>query len=376
MSQFLWVEDFAGPTLRDTTVGVFGELLKNQQIPETKREVKQLLKKQGVFVELSFLDGLVFIRDPKKLLQVDYIILDIWLDINIKPDKKRLPKLLQEYYGYEPQPDDEIADENSFNKAKAELLEVAGYQLYVELVMDHGFPKEHILFCSDHADEQKSIQRKFKQAKIEFPRLYSKNNKKQVQAWVRERRKNPYSVLRRGILNVLDHLESNNHSLTLPFAEEADPVNAATFLKGLNLLLKDAVKEPPQQDQGYLFLTLCDYLTKPFERFTRELFNGRYKGQNLNRIQMDQAFIIPAYFIRNWVAHGLLTHSETQSAQDIAFIFILVINSMFNYPDLKKGLKAFKSLYSAQAMAEQDLIRLLYDMLHEYYNFPEKCDIF
>jgi hypothetical protein len=170
MSHFLWVEDFAGPTLRDTTVNVFGELLQNKDIPDTKKEVKELLRKQGVFVELSFLGGLDFIRHSQRRSQVDYIILDIWLDVKIRGDKDEnnwLPQILQEYYGYEPQSDNNEADEKALNEAKKKLLEVAGYQLYVELVMEHGFPKEHILFCSDHGPEQKSIQALFKQAKIE-----------------------------------------------------------------------------------------------------------------------------------------------------------------------------------------------------------------
>jgi len=224
MSHFLWVEDFAGPTLRDTTGNVFGELLKNQNIPETKKEVKELLRKSRVFVELSFLGSLDFIREPQKLFQVDYIILDIWLDVKTKSDKDKnewLPKILQDYYGYEPQPEDEIADEKSLTRAKAELLKVAGYQLYVELVMTYGFPKEHILFCSDHAQQQQTIQANFKKAKIEFPQLLSKDDKAEVQAWVRERRGNPYSVLRRGILNVLDDIESNaNIDLTEPFKKD------------------------------------------------------------------------------------------------------------------------------------------------------------
>jgi len=378
MSHFLWVEDFSGNTSKSATETVFGEWLKNQTLPNTETGIKKLLKKHGVFVELSFLSGLQFIHNPDKLLSVDYIILDIDLIIESDveaDDRERLINILQGYYGYDPQSTDDNAKQQSLNKAKGELIPKAGYQLYTELVIEIGFPKDHILFCSNHGQEHKNIQGIFKAAKIDLPQLLSKDDKAKVQAWIRQRRQNPYSVLRRGILNVIDHVEkeinNNNLKLTPPFAKEADPVNAATFLKGLKFLLKDELKEPNKEEQRHLFLTLCDTLTKPFERFSKSLFNGKYDGKNLNNIQMDQAFLIPAYFIRNWVAHGLLTHSQTHSAQDIGFIFILVIKNLFNY----SSLQAFKSLYSAPTMADQDLVQLLSE-LHGYYSEPKAYDIF
>jgi len=174
-------------TLISTTESVFGHLLANQPIPNTDKAVKKLLKEHGVLVEFMFLNGLKFIRNPQKLLSVDYVILDIYILIG-SDDSEALNKILQDYYEYEPQPDDESADELSFDKAKGRLIPVAGYQLYIELVMALGFPKEHILFCSNHAEEQKDIQAVFKQAKIELPLLLSKDDKAEVQAWVKERR--------------------------------------------------------------------------------------------------------------------------------------------------------------------------------------------
>jgi len=37
MSHFLWVEDFAGSTLKSATEAVFGELLKHQSVPDTEQ---------------------------------------------------------------------------------------------------------------------------------------------------------------------------------------------------------------------------------------------------------------------------------------------------------------------------------------------------
>ncbi|KHD06674.1 hypothetical protein PN36_26105 [Candidatus Thiomargarita nelsonii] len=145
-----------------------------------------MLNKNGVLVEFTFLDGLEFIRNPQKLRSVDYVILDIDLAIQSDLDENEwLPKILQDYYGYEPQ-EDEMLDEQNFDKAKERLIPVAGYQLYTELVMEHGFPKDHILFCSNHANEQKALQAAFQQALIEFPQPFSKDDKAKVQA--RQRR--------------------------------------------------------------------------------------------------------------------------------------------------------------------------------------------
>ena len=359
MSNFLWVEDFGGSTLRDTTVNVFGEMLQNKDIPETKKEVKNLLRKDGVFVELSFLGGLDFIRNPQKLFQVDYIILDIWLDVKIKSDKDEnnwLPQILQEYYGYKPQPNDEAISEKSLTEAKKKLLNVAGYQLYVELVMEHGFPKDHILFCSDHADQQKSIEADFKQAKIEFPLLFSKDDKSKVQAWVRERREKPYSVLRRGILNVLDDIEGNaNFNLTEPFKKDV-PVNKDSFLDGLRFMLSSP-RVPSEDKRQQLFRTLCDYLTKYFDK----------KGK-----QKPKEYFFPSYLIRNWVAHNILTHSQSElSEPDVAFLFILVMKAMFNYSSIEH----FNLLYDYGEVNDNDLQIYLMELHKKHSNDLRQCDV-
>jgi hypothetical protein len=82
-----------------------------------------LLKKNGILIEFTFLDGLEFIRNPQKLLLIDYVILDIDLAIQSDLDENEcLQKILQDYYGYEPQ-EDEILDEQkvAFQQARIEF---------------------------------------------------------------------------------------------------------------------------------------------------------------------------------------------------------------------------------------------------------------
>jgi len=88
MSQFLWVEDFEKANVAASTHAVFGELL-TKAPDETKQEVKKTLKDHSVLLECTFLDALEFIRDPEKLFQVDYIVLDVELVIQEGADEKK-----------------------------------------------------------------------------------------------------------------------------------------------------------------------------------------------------------------------------------------------------------------------------------------------
>lgn len=88
-----------------------------------------------------------------------------------------------------------------------------------------------------------------------------------MQAWVKKRVEEPYSVLRRGILNVLDDIEGNaNIDLAEPFKKDV-PVNKDTFLEGLRFML-NSPRIPSEDKCQHLYRTLCDYLTKYFDRFS------------------------------------------------------------------------------------------------------------
>jgi hypothetical protein len=373
MSHFLWIEDFAGNSLTSATKAVFGELVKNQQLTENGNAVKQFFREHGVFVELTFLDGLKFIRNPKKLLSVDYVILDIDLTVKSESDtddNQWLPKILQDYYGYEPQ-EDKTTDEQRLEKAKEQLTSVAGYQLYVELVMELGFPKEHILFCSSHAAEQEAIQAAFKQAKIELPLLFSKAETAKVQAWIKERGENHYSLLRRGILNVLDDIEAKNINLCDTFEKDV-PVNRDSFLDGLRFMLSTP-RQPSLDTCQHLYRTCCDYLTKYFDRFSsRDLYKGKYQGNGLE-MEVPKEYAIPAYFVRNWVAHNIINNANSEfSAQDVGFLFIIVLKTMFDY----SSLEMFKPLYDYPGVNDTDLQAMLCDLQNRHYSYSGQCEIF
>jgi hypothetical protein len=369
MSQFLWVEDFGhvDADIEATTTSVFGRILANQTIPDNKYKLRKFLASQGILLKLDFLEALEFIRNPEQLLGVDYIILDVWLPVETTKNLSAetgdyLQTLLQRYH----------ADKQT---ACARLEKVAGYQLYVELIMEIGFPKEHILFCSNHAEELSSINKAFSEAKLQLPEIPTKQREADiatVQTWVKTCRENHYSVLRRGILNVLTHIKADNLQLTPPFADEDDPVDMPTFLTGLEYLLKHTLKEPADTEKHSLFRTVCDSLTKPFERFSKELlYRGLYRGKN-TEVEVKKEYLIPAYLVRNWIAHGVMNNPQMPlSTQDTAFIFMLVIKSLFDY----SCFEVFKSLYSYQTVTDNELVAKL-SAWHESYSYPKECDIF
>ena len=162
MSYFLWIEDFEN-SVKTTTHDVLGSIIE-EPFDSDSRKLKKRLKEQGVFVELTFQDGLIFILDKDKLNQVDYIILDIDLKSHngsiddISPDVLELLYKFQDYTKAEYK----SKDEESFKKACKDLKEIAGFYLYTHLVVELGFPKTHILFCSNHGENTKTIQDSFK----------------------------------------------------------------------------------------------------------------------------------------------------------------------------------------------------------------------
>jgi hypothetical protein len=335
MSHFLWVEDFGGTTPRDTTINIFGELLPHKDIPETKQEVKELLRKQGILVEFSFLGGLYFIRN--QLSQVDYIILDIRLDVKSKSkdENQWLPKILQDFYGYEPN-DDKTIDENSHLVANDKLFRVAGYQLYVELVMEHGFPKEHILFCSDHANEQEEHRNAFKQAKIEFPKLYSKDDKDEVQTWVREHRENPYSKLRRGIINGCQYIQSllkDKTEAAIQFDEfmKADNERTITvpdmqdYLETLQNILPLRQPIHPQRLYKLFIRSLAHEWDAAYPDYLPKCYKDDKDCVKVRRVKSTFGWMMK--HARNWAAHT--TELDQLAEPEVAFLFMVAMRAMF-----------------------------------------------
>lgn len=200
MSYFLWIEDFEGCEVKATASDVLSEITPDAVNCSDKEELKRYLKSENLFLELSLQDGLEFIKN--RLEEIDYIILDINLVPYLEDDpiNSCLESILKEFHNYSSQENESLLEQRERIKAlcsETQLKENGGYYLFTQLIVEQGFPKHHILFCSNHGDTTTSIQDTFKSAKIALPRIYKKSDK-EVKEWVKSHYENPYSRLRRG----------------------------------------------------------------------------------------------------------------------------------------------------------------------------------
>lgn len=92
-----------------------------------------------------------------------------------------------------------------FNKAAEQGADVAQYWVarcfYDGIGIEKNFESafECVLFCSNHGENSLSTREAFKTAKIALPTIYEKSAP-EVQAWVKTCYENPYSRLRRGVI--------------------------------------------------------------------------------------------------------------------------------------------------------------------------------
>ncbi len=227
------------------------------------------------------------------------------------------------------------------------------------------------------------IELHFGEARINIPNeAISKQNKDALDKWFMPRlnfentyheeenlnlTKN-YLSLRRGILNVLNQLEERKTKLTSDFFNKdgAPHLDKLAFIEGLRWLLQ--AHDLSQDQAGKFYFMLCDYMTKPFELFSFGKLKHFSHNENKKNIDNEEwrkkwmerrSSMIPPYFLRNWIAHGLISGSKNTpdfTSRDVGFIFLLVIKSMFNvemygnkgelksiFGDLKRSFKSIRS---------------------------------
>ncbi|CAK0756972.1 hypothetical protein CCP3SC1AL1_2320005 [Gammaproteobacteria bacterium] len=218
MAQFLWIEDFENNAAA-TAKTVFGGLLPYMDFNEDKEYLKDQLEKKGVFVELSFLEGLKFIYDDERLSRIDYILLDIDLDVDGgQLDEDNILENFTKFYDY----DDTVDKKNPNIRANVlgNLKKEAGYHLYHELILI-GFPHQNIIFCSNHGEKQKQILESFKKGRVKIPEIYTKD--KNVSKWVIEKNRDQYTKLRRGIYEgcyeISENIKGENNLLINGFTK-------------------------------------------------------------------------------------------------------------------------------------------------------------
>ncbi len=372
MSYFLWIEDFEGD-VKITADLLLGSII-NLPFENDKRKLKRQLKEQGIFLELTFQDGLSFIKDNDKLKQVDYIILDIDLKSHngsiddISDDVLDLLEKFQDYTKSE--------DEDLFNKVCNDLKQIAGFYLYTHLVVELGFPKTHILFCSNHGEDTKKIQNAFKEAKILLPQIYQKS-KSDVQSWVKRCYGDPYSRLRRGIIEGCKYLKNlTEEKLRFNnFIQEQDKQITLEDLHNYLDLLENflPLRVPPDPATVYkLYKLFVRTLAHEWESATP------WKSKNLASLEL-YAFTSIMKLTRNWSAHSRVF--EKINEEDVAYLFIVSMRAMFVLDDNllryeKHLLQLFKFVISEQEVINKTVLEKSYSNVLSLLDEPNKTDFY
>jgi hypothetical protein len=210
------------------------------------------------------------------------------------------------------------------------IKEIAGYYLYTELIVEQGFPKKHILFCSNHGDTTKEVRDAFKFAKICLPEIYKKSDS-YVQTWVKERYENPYSRLRRGIIEGCQYVKTliNND---LPFNKVINKVDKKFSFEDIvdyvNVLEKFLPIQEPT-DKSTLYKLFIRTLTHEWEAADPK--------QLSNKRDEMYAFASIMKMTRNWIAHNSTAIFNDLTEQDIAYLFICNMRAIFNLGHKVKG---------------------------------------
>jgi len=302
----------------------------------------------------------------EKLHNYDYIILDINLSRKIDQQEETdggrwASKQAKLHYPDEKNNDEEQREETDEGKENYEqsslikFYEIAGFALFM-MLLDKGFPKDRIVFLTGNAkDELIRYKEKCRSNFIEPPEGYGKEDENEfIKGWLHKNFRNEesnvslkedlqnkynYLTLRRGIMNVIDDLVSHNKTVNEDWKQDID---GKAFLDNLKWLIANH-NAPSNNDLPHAYAVICDAIVKPFERYSLDIHSGGiyYKLDDIkNWIKEGAHLVYPPYFLRNWLAHGVLRKSNTiLEANDVAFIFILVIQQLFNVFILDKDYK-------------------------------------
>ncbi len=334
MSHFLWIEDFEN-SAKTTASNLFKSIINEQDFSDNTRQLRHNLERYGIFIELSFQDGLIFIQN--KLDNIDYIILDIDLPAYSKADtiNKGTLQFLERFHTYKAS-----NDERDLKTKCEELKKIAGYYLYTELVIELGFPKDKILFCSNHGENLNSIKEAFKKAKVILPPIYEKSDP-DAHDWITKNHENNYSRLRRGIIEgcrfLKSHIEKDETNIQFrdfikrdkkkqPIIEivSTDVIN---YLDTLSQFLP--LKQTNEQQTSVQYRLFLRTMAHEWEENIdpEAIKNIGYDYKNIHDIH---TFAWLSKMTRNWTAHANLL--EPLNPQILAFLFLVNMRAMFKLP--------------------------------------------
>lgn len=353
MSAFLWVEDFDGNARNkyaEVASYVFSKALNvtPDAFPNELGNLVRFLAERGITLATTYAEGRRLITE--RLDDFDFVILDIELELNGEDasDRSWVEPELVRWHGYQRDLDDKANDEESESNAKREMRKVAGYHLWTHLIIDRGFPRDHIQFCSQHGEHLISIEKSFTPAKIVAPKIFRKGDGR-TGNWVAERFRNPYFSLRRNVTDycaaVFDCLSAcsgdGKSFLRLsrmpgPTTQDFDLALAIEYVEGLPRYLPQRVDE---QHAGKALLAFVRGMVIEWDRFnpakdSNRNYGDEYKermGKSYDEAVEPEIRVSASVLklLRNTVSHRGSSAIEF-NCLEVALFFVLNMNTVFD----------------------------------------------
>jgi len=194
--------------------------------------------------------------------------------------------------------------------------------------MKHSFPRDRIIFCSNHGSYLDLIKDSFIGAKIDAPVIYEKRDC-YVTEWVGERTKNAYSTLRRWIILYCNELITQvNWNKTHFRLSGMKGVDSRKLPKEKALLLLDLLQrvlpsnvDCLNEDDHRLALRLfVRTLTQDFDKV-------KYRNMDYNNIcDISLATVL------NEASHDSEALWEIDEG-DVSFLFLVAMRMLFKLPN-------------------------------------------
>jgi hypothetical protein len=363
MTHFLWVEDFnisetkrSENIVSSTVSSVFGSILDNSELSarlaeEDENDAQDFLEEKGIFLKLNLLEALEFINDPKELSKIDFVVLDVDMPLENgqRDNNNYLPILIEQY------------------KSEDALRKIAGYHIYTELVIELGFPKSHILFCSNHASYFEELKNKFASANIKPPispnpnePFLRKEDKEFINQWLNDAHLD-YFVLRRGIIEACKELKKPEYKLRFnKFCK--DGKNAFLDIDDYLATLENFLPLQPSDKET---------LYKLFVRTLAHEWEDSVEPKALDD-KGSRAFSRIMKLTRNWIAHNSTAIFTNLTEQDVAYLFICNMRALFDLDDTVQSYeKHLFSLFDIKADTKNKITNKdipLIDIYVSYFN--------
>ena len=228
---------------------------------------------------------------------------------------------------------DFTGDEASYNTAYSRMKPVAGYHIFIDLIFQLSFPRERIMFCSNHAENCNSINDSFEPAKIETPEIPTKKDPK-VEAWISAGYNNQYVAFRRTIISscvkIQEELkfDQNNQVFQLSKfpgdgAERLSGRDADDYLETLRRIFPMT-----EESSVYRMKTLRLFARTLSEPWASIQPGEKKDGKSLVPKGWKQSFGWVLKNVRNWTSHNSRALNNMDIA-DAAFLFLVAIRITF-----------------------------------------------